>query len=252
MDNLTLITCSYNTPQMTLTMLKSFVSVHDNNNFCQSLMLIDNSTNSLTKNLLETNKIPYISNPGNTHGHGINKCLELCKTDYALLVDTDIIFLKSHVDVFEQFKSMDLTLMGKIEGDRGGKKIYKRVNPWHCFINVKYLKEHNIMFFDEPRMKQSFSTNCIYDIGSTCFEDVVKNKLKIGNIDLHNDCYIHFEGMSWYKNKFDPSQEDTGIDFGGTHNNISFVRAYEQKERLYKTYEQQYENVVVLNKFYNN
>lgn len=247
MDDLTLLTCSYNTPALTLTMLKSWMHVH---NKTQRLVLCDNSTNSDTRNLLFDHQIPYITQPGMSHGNGINELLKLCKTKYALLVDTDVIFLKDHSDIFQQFKDMDLDIMGKVEGDRGGKSIYNRVNPWHCFINVERIKQHNIIFFDEKRMRDSFNTNKIYDIGSTFFQDIKSSGLKIGNVDLSNNYYIHFEGMSWYKNKFDSTKEDTGIDFGGTHNNTAYVDAYEQKYKVFENIKQQYNNVKISgNKF---
>ena len=246
MDDLTLITCSYNTPLITLTMLKSWMAVH---NKTQRLVLVDNSTDQLTRGLLHDNKIPYTCSPGNTHGQGVNEALKLCKTKYALLVDTDIIFLKDHTSIFNQFKEMDLTVMGKVEGDRGGKSIYNRVNPWHCFINIEKLKEHNIIFFDEQRMKDSFKTDKIYDIGSTFFEDIKKAGLKIGNVDLENTHYQHLEGMSWYNNKFDPSKEDTGIDFGGTHNNPGFVQAHNYKLSIFNNIKKQYDDIKITNKF---
>jgi hypothetical protein len=246
MDDLTLIVCSYNTPDITLTMLKSWMHVH---NKTQRLVLCDNSTNNDTKDLLYDHKVPYTSNPGMTHGDGVNECLKLCKTKYALLVDTDIIFLKDHSTIFQQFKDMDLTIMGKVEGDRGSKSIYNRVNPWHCFIDVEKIKQHNIIFFDKEKMKASFKTNKIYDIGSTFLESIKENKLKIGNVDLLNNYYIHLEGMSWYKNKYDGSKEDTGIDFGGTHNSPAYVNAYDQKYLNFKNIKQKYKDVKITNKF---
>jgi len=246
MDDLTLITCSYNTPEITLTMLKSWMAVH---NRTQRLVLIDNSTDQITRGLLYDNKVPYKCSPGNSHGQGVNEAIALCKTKYALLVDTDVIFLKDHMDIFNTFKEMELALMGKVEGDRGGKSIYNRVNPWHCFIDVEKIKQNNIIFFDVQRMKDSFKTNKIYDIGSTFFEDVKNAGLKIGNADFENTYYQHLEGMSWYKNKFDSSKEDTGIDFGGTHNNPGFVQAYEQKLVYFKQIKDNYKTVPLANRF---
>lgn len=246
MDGLTLITCSYNTPDITLTMLKSWVYIH---NIPQQIIICDNSTNNDTKNLLYKHKVPYITRPGMSHGNGVNESIKLCKTKYALLVDTDIIFLKDHSSIFQQFRDMDLAIMGKVEGDRGGKSIYNRVNPWHCFIDVEKIKQHNITFFEENRMKASFKTNKIYDIGSTFLEDIKEHNLKIGNVDLANKYYIHIEGMSWYKNKFDSTKEDTGIDFGGTHNNLAYIHAYEQKYTSFKYLKQQYNDVKINNKF---
>lgn len=248
MDDLTLITCSYNTPDITINMLKSWMYVH---NHTQQLILIDGSTDDATKILLENNNIPYISNPGGTHGQNVNIGLENCKTKYALLVDSDVIFLKHHNDIFNQFKEAKVAILGKIEGDRGGKKIYNRVNPWHCFIDVETIKNNNIVFFNETKMKESFKTEKIYDIGSTFFEDIKKANLKIGDVDLLGKYYYHFEGMSWYKNKYDASKEDTGIDFGGTHNNPNYIQAYEHKYQLFKTTEKQYQYTNVLNKYIN-
>jgi len=246
MDNLTLITCSYNTPDVTLTMLKSWMLVH---NKTQRLIVCDNSTNDDTKKLLDEHHIPYVSRPGMSHGDGVNEALKLCKTKYALLVDTDVIFLKDHSKIFNKFKDLKLAIMGKVEGDRGGKSIYNRINPWHCFIDVDQIKENNITFFDQKRMQESFNTSKIYDIGSTFLQDIKECKLKIGDIDLSNTYYIHLEGMSWYKNKYDGTQPDTGIDFGGTHNNIGYVNAHKQKYQNYKNVEQQYKDIKISNKF---
>lgn len=246
MDDLTLITCSYNTPDITLTMLKSWVAVH---NHKQHLLLVDNSTNTDTQLLLKESNTPFIVNTGAYHGDGVNKALNLCKTEYALLVDTDIIFHKPHNNMYEQFKELDLTLMGKIEGDRGGKKIFKRVNPWHCFINVKHIRKYGISFFDIKKMKDSFKTDTLYDVGSTFLEDIKKAKLKIGDVDLSNTYYTHFEGMSWYKNKYDSSKEDTGIDFGGTHNNFGYVQLYEYKLKMFLNYKKTYSSIDITDKF---
>lgn len=246
MDDLTLITCSYNTPDITLTMLKSWMYVH---NRTQRVMVCDNSTNKDTQNLLDDHKIPYVTHPGMSHGNGVNELLKLCNTKYALLIDTDVIFIQNHSAIFQQFKDMDLAVMGKVEGDRGGKSIYNRVNPWHCFIDVEKIKQHNIIFFHEERMRDSFNFTKIYDIGSTFLEDIKKHNLKIGNVDLLNNYYFHLEGMSWYKNKFDASKQDTGIDFGGTHNNPNYVKAYEQKYQYFLNLEQQYEDIEITDKF---
>ena len=66
MDDLTLITCSYNTPDITLTMLKSWVSVHGEGQ--QRLILSDNSTDNNTSDVLKLYNVPHLSNFGKTHG----------------------------------------------------------------------------------------------------------------------------------------------------------------------------------------
>jgi GTP:adenosylcobinamide-phosphate guanylyltransferase len=82
-------------------MLKSWMHVH---NRTQRVIIVDNSTNDETKNLLDEHKVPYITRPGMSHGNGVNEALRLCKTKYALLVDTDVIFTQDHSSIFKQFK----------------------------------------------------------------------------------------------------------------------------------------------------
>ena len=144
MDNITLISCSYNTPIVTDNMLKTFTTLHPE---CK-VLICDNSTDSATSDILDNAKIPYLKNAGGLHGPSVDILFERCKTDYALLVDTDVLFLKKHDDIFNQFKAQNITLMGEIVGDRGGKKLHPRVNPWHCFIDLKAVKDNKIKFFD--------------------------------------------------------------------------------------------------------
>ena len=235
MNKFTLITCSYNTPEVTLKMLKSWAVVH--NNQFRNVIIIENSTNSMTSYVLDKNNIDYVKNPGGTHGSSVNIALDKCETDYALLVDTDVVFHKNHEHLFNIFESNDLTLMGKVEGDRGGKHIRNRVNPWHCFINVKHLKKHNIKFFDETRFKEALQTDFIYDVGSTMFEDVHKLKLKIADMDFQGKYFTHYEGLSWYTNKYNPNKQDThSLDYDpeGSHNNKALYDAGIQKMNHYQ------------------
>jgi hypothetical protein len=76
-------------------------------NRTQRLIIVDNSTNSDTQSLLYDHKVPYTVHPGMSHGDGVNEALKLCKTKYALLVDTDVIFTQDHSSIFKQFKDMD-------------------------------------------------------------------------------------------------------------------------------------------------
>jgi len=61
MEDLTLISCSYNTPEVTITMLKSFFAHHDST----SVLLKDNSTDNKTELLLKNkHEIRVISRYG--------------------------------------------------------------------------------------------------------------------------------------------------------------------------------------------
>jgi len=92
------------------------------------------------------------------------------QTKYALLVDTDVIFLKNHSAVLDQVKSGKLTLAGDICGDRGGKRIHHRAHPWHCFVDVEEIKLNRITFYNEA--KQLSKSAKLYDVGCTFFEDI--------------------------------------------------------------------------------
>jgi hypothetical protein len=215
MDNLTLLTCNYNTPDLIQNLLKS-VKLH-----CPQIpkiLVIDTGKPTLYSDMVEG--AMYHTMEDETHGNGVNKGFELIQTDHVLLIDSDVLLYQDILPVYEKFKTGNFTLLGHVTGDRGGKKLYPRVDPWFCFINLKHLKEHDIKFFDPIRTKKSRSEDRVYDVGSTLFEDVMNKNLLIANVNLENKYFKHYEGMSWRIAKFDPTKEDTDVDFGGTHDNL--------------------------------
>lgn len=230
MDNLTLISCSYNTPTVTENMLKTFVNLHER---CD-ILISENSTDNLTELFLKENGVPFIRNYGGLHAPSVDLLLKNVKTDYVLLVDTDVLFIKNHEDIFEKFKQMDLTVMGDIVGDRGGKRLHKRVNPWHCFINVKKVKLYGINFYDEIRMKSRDAIR--YDVGSSFFEDVKNAKLRIGDFNGNGKYYLHFEGMSWRTKKYSPNNigGDIDTDSFATHDDVGLYQYGLYIESLYR------------------
>ena len=239
MDDLTLISCSYNTPDVTLTMLRSFFKYHEET----EVLIIDNSTNDETEHLLVKNNIPYVRNKGGLHIQSIDILLSKIKTKYALLVDTDIIFYKNHNTIFNKFKEMDLTLLGEVCGDRGGKKIHNRVHPWHCFINVENIKQNNISFYNPE--KQFSTSEKIYDVGCTFFEDIKNNKLKIGDIRLEGSYYNHYEGMSWRTKRFGNEDGDIDHNSNAVHNNIHLYQYGLHIEEQYKREIEIYKDITI-------
>lgn len=229
MNNITLITCSYNTPDVTANMLKSFIVLHPE---CP-ILISENSTNSETENILKRANIPFICNKHGLHGPSVDLLLNEIKTKYALLVDTDIIFLKNHDSLLKRFSELDLTIMGDIEGDRGGKKIHRRVHPWHCFINVENVKKHSIRFYDKERMLKK--EDIIYDIGSSFLEDIRKLKLKIADFKGNGSYYKHYEGMSWRVNKFNRTNKGGDIDNvnGATHDDVNLFLFGQHINKIY-------------------
>jgi len=228
--DLTLLTCNYSTKVITNNMIRSFENYNPNT----SIVVINTSPEGEQFTFPSTYKnISVYDLPNSTHGEGVNYGLGMIKTDYVLLVDSDVIFKQSVEAIFEKVSNVKATLAGNISGNRGGKILYPRVDPWFCFINVKHLKEHNIKFFDPTRTANSRKTSKVYDIGSTLFEDVTKtNSLLVAEFNIEK--YIkHYEGMSWRTKKYDPSKGDTDIDFGGTHNNINLFNYGKLVEEQY-------------------
>jgi len=215
MNNITLISASYNTPEITECMLKSFIKLHPNT----KVLISENSSDDKTKIFLDANKIPYIKNENGLHSPSVDLLINSVQTKYALLVDTDVIFLRKIDEIFEKFKQIDAAIMGEIVGDRGGKRLHKRVNPWHCFIDVEKIKQNNIKFHDEIRLKSRDEVR--YDVGCSFFEDIRKHKLRIAEFNGEGNYYKHFEGMSWRVNKFKKDGMDGDIDnnINDTHNN---------------------------------
>lgn len=206
----TLIFASYNTPQYTSVMLKSFVHIHGNGPF--NIIICENSTTDETSKILDDNNIKYIKNPGGTHSQSVNILLSHCHTKFALLVDTDIVFKQKIDPLLEKIILNDGTLMGEMQRDRGGYKLYPRIAPWFCLINVDHIKAYKISFHDENRIIKTNSqyfyqtvplnphvnnTNPFYDVGATFFEDITKKKLKIINAKGINKYFNHYEGGSW-------------------------------------------------------
>jgi hypothetical protein len=212
MKDLSLITCSFETPLITETMLKSFKSIH--NEFdSMNIVIMENSRDEETRNMLDSYGIPYVKNSGGTHSKSMDIAFEKCKTKYALVVDTDIIFKKNIVPVFGMIQNNKIDLCGLECGDRGGYKLMTRIHPWFMFVNVEKINKLGIKFHDEDRINktqsQGFYQNVpinnikldepMYDVGSTFYEDVKNHGLKIANTPVIQNWFQHYEGSSWQR-----------------------------------------------------
>jgi len=201
MAKFTLGTCSFNTPEITLTMLRSFRSV------CSAPILVcDNSTDDRTEIELKDNCIPYIRNVGMGHPAGVEQLMQNISTRYMLLADTDVIFHKDPTDLLEYID--ECAILGNISGGRGGKWLLPRVDPWFCLIDIETVKAEGIHFYDPNRdtgMTRfgEFDPNNVaprYDVGSSFLEDLGAAKLYANNIDLSGAYYSHYEALSWGQN----------------------------------------------------
>ncbi len=240
MQDLTLISCSYNTPNVTMTMIKSFLAHHKP----IDTFIIDNSTDDETSKLLEENNVPFERNPKGLHIESVDKLFDKVKTRYALLVDTDIVFCRPIENIFEKFKDNKLTLLGNVGGDRGGKSIHFRVHPWFCFIDLKNIKEKNIKFYN-PIKHELMSKTKIVDVGCTFYDDIKKEKLLIGDINIEEKYFKHYEGMSWRVNRFGRDEGDIDFDRNATHNNTGLYRHGLYIESLYNKEILKYKNIKI-------
>lgn len=217
MSGLSILTCNYDTPVITANMLRSL-------NRSSSLLIdyyyvMDTSpaSSQLWHHLPDGVIIEDL--PNYSHGKAVNHALNLINNEHILLIDSDVIFYKDIAPIYQKFKEGNFTLLGNVSGDRGGKSLYPRVDPWFCFINRQHLIDNGITFFDEERTVKSRNTDKIYDVGSTMFEDVLNANLLVANFNAENKYFKHYEGMSWRVQKYNPNDVDTDIDVGGTHNN---------------------------------
>lgn len=208
MEELTIVTCNHDTIDLIVNLRHSIEKVCSQ---VPKILVIDTGKYPM----MNMNNVRLLNT---SHGDAVNEAFNLVETRYMLLVDSDVLFLKDVHAPFEKFIEGGFALMGEVVGDRGGKSLYPRVNPWFCFIDLYQLKEHDIKFYDHYRTKELKSEKT-YDIGSTMFEDVLKAGLTIADVKLEGKYFKHYEGMSWRVQKYDPNNGDTDIDIGGTHNN---------------------------------
>jgi hypothetical protein len=213
MEDLTIVTCNCDTPDLIINLKRS---IEKHCSVLPKILVMDTGESSMMG-------IQNIKMLNTSHGNAVNAAFDLVKTRYMLLVDSDVLFLKDIKQPYEKFKEGGFVLMGEVVGDRGGKSLYPRVNPWFCFIDLEQLKEHNINFYDHHRTKEMKSER-IYDIGSTMFEDVINAELTVANAKMENKYFKHYEGMSWRVQKYNPDNGDTDIDIGGTHDNIQLYK----------------------------
>ncbi len=235
--DVTLISCSYNTPQVTEVMLRSFLAWHGHGPF--KALLSENSTNEDTARLLRQYGVPFIRNHGATHAEGVQKLFDRVASRYVLLVDTDITFNRSLKPLIAYFLEINAALMGLRVGDHAGFKLFPRMDPCFCLIDLDAMKNKGIRFFDLERIERSRSRGFydpikhareqhekdgrFYDVGSTFYEDAEKQGLKIIEIDIHR--YItHYHALSW--------AGDSGCGQGAEHHvRTTMEKIYSRKAR---------------------
>jgi hypothetical protein len=193
LSDLTVCTCSYNTPLITMTMIRSWFKRHP---WSTPFVIIENSTNEDTADLLKGQGIPFTRNPGGPHSTTVDLALDQVKTRYALLVDTDVVFLRDHSSILQDMINNGAALTGEVCGSRGMLGLYKRVHPWHCFIDMDKIRSKGIHFHCPNRSLRKVN-DLIYDVGASMYEDVINAGFTVYDWKGDRDYYYHYEGMSW-------------------------------------------------------
>ena len=235
MLDVTLVSCNYNTPEILEVMLKSWKEI--NYAVTNKCLIVDNSTNEDSQLFLNRNNIRNIRNPGGTHHNGVQIALDMVKTRYMLLVDTDVVFKKNALEQLKNYTERNFTLVGEVTGDRGGFQLHRRINPWFFLIDVEFVNYYSIRFTDMNRIRETNSEGFYknvplaknrpfkqYDVGATFLEDVMRFSGMVYNIRLEDEYFKHYEGMSWRKN--------SGVDNLIKQNSENEI----EYEKIYKEY----------------
>jgi hypothetical protein len=221
-DELTIATCSYNTPAVTEVMIKSFMEFHPNLWF----LISENSTNEETLNKIDdlSPRLAILRSPGSRHAPSVDKLIQECKTKYMLLVDTDIMLNKNIAELFKAFKTSGAALGGLQYGDRGDYLLHPRVHPWFCIIDTEKVRELGVKFYDPERLSEpndhDISKDRLWDVGSSFYYDLaVTHKQLVMNISI-DDYMTHFEGMSWHVPSFNKELDKSRPGFSDmSHSN---------------------------------
>lgn len=204
-ENLTLLTTSFNNNLMTGLMIKSFFKQMKD---FVNVVIIDNGTTlPITDEMKKTFEVvdnfqhkllPNYNQCSKNHCSAVDYTLKnVIKTKWALLVDNDVFFKPSVKDLIENFNE-DADCIGEAGWDDAPPI---RLFPYFCLINVDKLKQDNINYFDAKRLiedpplgqqigRRGPGTRCWYhDTGSSFYEDI-QNRWNIKYIKL-DDFIVH-------------------------------------------------------------
>lgn len=205
LNNLTILTCTYNNNMLTTLMIKSLfknakrdfpVVIMDNGNkeVCTKDMkevfsVIDNTNFKLTPDYGQVSK---------NHCASIEYALKNCiKTKYVLLCDNDILFKPEIKKFFDELDKLDdFDTIGEIVCDSTPPV---RLLPYFNLINLEKFKKENIQYFNEDDMKCRKVGNrldCVRNDTGTTFLNNIKDKWNIQTIKLNN-YLVHLRGASY-------------------------------------------------------
>lgn len=187
LDNITLLTVSYNNNLLTGFMIKScFKQIGQEIPVC----IIDTGKNQkCDNNLKELFNVYDCSNVDLTssrqHSYAIDYALKNCiNTKYVMLCDNDILFkseLNNLLLFLDTFKEIDA--VGEIGWDCTPPN---RLYPYFCIINVEKFNTEKLNYYDSKRIIKDSKKLNKYDTGYSFYEDIKKNNWDIKTIKMNN------------------------------------------------------------------
>lgn len=204
LNNLSILTVSFNNNLLTGMMLKSFqkqvgelpeVVIVDNgdkipvdNGLKSCFNVIDNFQNKL---------LSKEANASRNHAKAIDYALKNCiKTKWVLLVDNDILFYPRLSNFIRTFNDAEWDTAGEIGYDYTPPD---RIFPYLNLINVDKFNKERRNYYDEQRIILDWKKSNKMDTGYSFFEDI-KNEWKIYQIKLSDFCIHLKSGSLWNKN----------------------------------------------------
>lgn len=192
LDNITVLTATFNRHDFTIQMMKSLVSILK----CMPrICILDNST-EIPFPKIPNHHIEIIDNtrykhtpdfhqPSKNHSASLDWCIyNHIHTKYVLLCDNDILFKP-------QFAHL-LTITDKFNviGEVGYDIIPpNRLYPYMCIIDCEFMKSNKIRYFDNTRCME----NGLMDTGYSFLQDAIQHNAAIHHIKLV-EYIIHLKG----------------------------------------------------------
>ena len=219
MNNLTVATVNFNTPEYIFALGHSLHKFNDW--YVNDLVIFDNSVSNKIPNkrftpannvtmtvyhvpdniYADIDRLPESPYPAAgrynsaRHAKTIMYLLDFIKTRYLLLVDSDVVFTTNFISVYEYFKKSGAVLQGYLRTTYN----HPCIAPWACWFDIDAINKNHLKFYDSNRML--YINNAMdYDTGASLYEDVQALGLKC-NYTKDNTFYHHFKGGSVFKDK---------------------------------------------------
>lgn len=219
---LTIITCSYNYPELLKNLINSINKQYIN--YRPNIIVCENSDNenSFKENIkyLESQNCQWVrgdwcgGSMGRSHASGVRKLIPMIKTKWAILLDTDIELLKPVNDLIKLCEKRNAIIAG-LRGIREKNHI-DRIHPWFMLFNAEIVQKENFYFNSDykeeiEKINPLFEENKgkIYDVGCRFLEEIQYKKYKVMSINNwakgwnESPWFKHWEGLSWCEKKSD-------------------------------------------------